>query len=193
MDYFEEQDGKAVNPSTEPTIGEVISRRTFLKGAAATGAFGLFGCATPGTASDAPSFTEVPRSTSDRHQVPPGYNAQVLLRQGDPIKPGAPEYNPLTQTGAQQEQQFGTDADFISYMPLPYGSNNSTRGVLGVNHENHRANLCFPGNPKQLTREQVEVQMAAQGFSIVEIAKEANEWRVVRDSRVAVAAREDQP
>ena len=30
MDYFEEQDGKAVNPSTEPTIGEVISRRTFL-------------------------------------------------------------------------------------------------------------------------------------------------------------------
>ena len=183
MDYFEEQDGKAVNPSTEPTIGEVISRRTFLKGAAATGAFGLFGCATTGTASDAPSFTEVPRSTSDRHQVPPGYNAQVLLRQGDPIKPGAPEYNPLTQTGAQQEQQFGTDADFISYMPLPYGSNNSTRGLLGVNHENHRANLCFPGNPKQLTGEQVEVQMAAQGFSIVEIAKEANEWRVVRDSR----------
>ena len=95
MDYFEEQDGKAVNPSTEPTIGEVISRRTFLKGAAATGAFGLFGCATTGTASDAPSFTEMPRSTSDRHQVPPGYNAQVLLRQGDPIKPGAPEYNPL--------------------------------------------------------------------------------------------------
>ena len=163
MDYFEEQDGKAVNPSTEPTIGEVISRRTFLKGAAATGAFGLFGCATTGTASDAPSFTEVPRSTSDRHQVPPGYNAQVLLRQGDPIKPGAPEYNP-PQTGRQQEQQFGTDADFISYMPLPYGSNNSTRGLLGVNHENHRANLCFPGNPKQLTREQVEVQMAGAGL-----------------------------
>ena len=35
MDYFEEQDGEAVNPSTEPTIGEVISRRTLLKGMAA--------------------------------------------------------------------------------------------------------------------------------------------------------------
>ena len=187
MDYFEEKDGEAVNPSTEPTIGEVISRRTLLKGMAAGGAFGLFGpmsgCATAGTGTAEPGFTEVPRTTDDKHHVPPGYSAQVLLRQGDPIRPGAPEYNPATQTGADQERQFGTDADFISYMPLPFGSKNSTRGLLGVNHENHRANLCFPGSPKQLTREQVEVQMAAQGFSITEIAKEGNQWRVVKDSR----------
>jgi uncharacterized protein len=185
-DYFEEQDGIAVNPSTEPAIGEVISRRTVLKGMAAGSAYGLFGCATAtvggGEGSAAPTFTEVPRSTGEGIQVPPGYNAQVLLRQGDPIRPGAPEYNPATQTGEQQEQQFGTDPDFISFMPLPYGSNNSTRGLLGVNHENHRAPICFPGSPKQLSREQVEVQMAAQGFSITEVAKEGNQWRVVKDS-----------
>ena len=64
-------------------------------------------------------------------------------------------------------------------MPLPYGSRSSTRGLLGVNHENHRAALCFPGNPKQLSRQQVEVQMAAVGFSIVEIAKEGNQWRLI--------------
>jgi uncharacterized protein len=184
MDYFEEKDGEAVNPSTEPTIGEVISRRTMLKGMAAGSAFGLFGCGTLSTASPSdPSFAEVPRSTGEGIQVPPGYNAQVLLRQGDPIKSGAPEYNPATQTGSDQEQQFGTDADFISYMPLPYGSKNSTRGLLGINHENHRAAICFPGNPKQLSRQQVEVQMAAQGFTVVEIAKEGNQWRVVKDSR----------
>jgi uncharacterized protein len=190
MDYFEEKDGEAVNPSTAPTIGEIISRRTMLKGMAAGGAFGLFGCATGtmqssgGADGSAPlTFTEVPRTTDERHHVPPGYNVQVLLRQGDPIRPGAPEYNPSTQTGAEQEQQFGTDADFISFMPLPYGSNSSTRGLLGVNHENHRAALCFPGNPKQLSRQQVEVQMAAVGFSIVEIAKEGSQWRVVKDSR----------
>jgi secreted PhoX family phosphatase len=183
MDKFEELDGVAVNPSTEPTIGEVISRRTMLKGMAASGAFGLFGCATPGGASSsALTFAEVPRSNSDRHQVPAGYHAQVLLRQGDPIRPGAPEYNPATQTGADQERQFGTDCDFIGYMPLPKGSSNSTRGLLGVNHENHRAATCFPGSPKQLTRAQVEVQIAAQGFSIVEIAKDGNQWRVVKDS-----------
>jgi uncharacterized protein len=184
MDYFEENDGEAVNPSTEPTIGEVISRRTMLKGMAAGSAFGLFGCGTLSTASSSdPSFAEVSRSTGEGIQVPPGYNAQVLLRQGDPIKSGAPEYNPATQTGSDQEQQFGTDADFISYMPLPYGSKNSTRGLLGINHENHRAAICFPGNPKQLSRQQVEVQMAAQGFTVVEIAKEGNQWRVVKDSR----------
>ncbi|HEU4921723.1 MAG TPA: PhoX family phosphatase, partial [Burkholderiales bacterium] len=187
-DYFEEQDGEAVNPSTEPTIGEVISRRTLLKGMAAGGAFGLFGCGTLARANGADgsaplTFAEIGRSTDDKAHVPPGYNMQVLLAQGDPIRPDAPAYNPATQTGADQERQFGTDADFISYMPLPLASKNSTRGLLGVNHENHRAALCFPGNPKQLTREQVEVQMAAVGFSIVEIAKEGNTWRAVRDSR----------
>jgi len=189
MDCFEKKDGEAVNPSTEPTIGEIISRRTMLKGMAAGGAFGLFGCASAtmqqvgGDGSAPLTFAEVPRSTDDRDHVPPGYTAQVLLRQGDPIRPGAPEYNPAQQTGADQEQQFGTDADFISYMPLPLGSSSSTRGLLGVNHENQRAALCFPGNPKQLSRQQVEVQMAAVGFSIVEIAKEGNQWRVVKDSR----------
>ena len=189
MDCFEKKDGEAVNPSTEPTIGEIISRRTMLKGMAAGGAFGLFGCASAtmqqggGDGSAPLTFAEVPRSTDERDHVPSGYNAQVLLRQGDPIRPGAPEYNPAQQTGADQEQQFGTDADFISYMPLPLGSASSTRGLLGVNHENQRAALCFPGNPKQLSRQQVEVQMAAVGFSIVEIAKEGNQWRVVKDSR----------
>jgi len=182
MDYFEEKDGEAVNPSTEPTIGEVISRRTLLKGMAAGGALGLFGCASTQN-SAAPTFTEVPRSNGERIQVPPGYTAQVLLRQGDPIKPGTPEYNPATQTGEQQERQFGTDPDFISFMSLPYGSKSSTRGLLGVNHENHRAAICFPGNPKQLSKQQVEVQIAAQGFSITEIAKEGNRWRPVLDSK----------
>ncbi|HWV92385.1 MAG TPA: PhoX family phosphatase [Burkholderiales bacterium] len=184
MDKFEELDGTAVNPSTEPAIGEVISRRSMLKGMAASSAFGLFGCGTMSAASSSdPAFTEVPRSSGEGIQVPPGYKAQVLLRQGDPIKAGAPEYNPATQTGEQQEQQFGTDADFISFMPLPLGSKSSTRGLLGVNHENHRAAICFPSNPKQLTRQQAEVQVAAQGFSITEIAKEGNQWRVVKDSR----------
>jgi secreted PhoX family phosphatase len=187
MDHFEEQDGIAVNPSAEPTIGEVISRRAMLKGMAATGVFGLFGCASAttgsGDGSAALGFAEVPRSTDERHHVAPGYNVQVLLRQGDPVKPGAPEYNPMTQTGAQQEQQFGTDPDFISFMPLPYGSKSSTRGLLGVNHENHRAALCFPGNPKQFSREQVEVQMAAQGFTVVELARQGSAWQVVKDSK----------
>jgi uncharacterized protein len=190
-DRWEELDGEAVNPSTEAGIVDLISRRTMLKGMAASGAFGLFGCATATPASPAGdgsaplTFGEVGRTEDDKHHVAPGYTAQVLLRQGDPIRADAPEYNPAGQTGADQERQFGTDCDFISYMPLPLGSASSTRGLLGVNHENHRASICFPGvtSKTQLTQQQVEVQIAAQGFSITEIAKEGNRWRVVKDSR----------
>jgi secreted PhoX family phosphatase len=192
-DPFEERDGTAVNPSTAPAIAEIIdvrlSRRAVLKGIGAGSAFGLFGCAgfptTGGADGSAPlTFTELGRTTDDKHHLAPGYNGQVLIGQGDPIHRGAPDYRPGRQTGAEQEQQFGTDNDFIAYMPLPQGSSSSTRGLLGVNHENHRAALCFPGvkSLADLSREQCEVQIAAQGFSIIEIAKEGASWRVVTDS-----------
>ncbi|MES2564436.1 MAG: PhoX family phosphatase [Pseudomonadota bacterium] len=191
-----DDEGICSNPSQEQGIAELIevrlSRRAALKGMASAGLFGLFGCATSGGTQAAVDgsapldFTEIGRTTDDRHHVAPGYNAQVLIRQGDPIRRGAPPYRPGQQTAGEQELQFGTDNDFVAFMPLPRGSNSSTRGLLGVNHENHRSVLCFPGitakNISQLTREQCEVQMAAQGFSIIEIAKTGNTWRLVDDS-----------
>src|SRR5215208_1942410 len=96
-DHWEQQDGLPVNPSTETPLELLISRRTLLKGAAAGGAFGLFGCATANPASSsadgsAPlSFTEIGRTSDDKHHVAPGYSAQILLRQGDPIRAGAPQ------------------------------------------------------------------------------------------------------
>ena len=142
-----------------PTIAEIIqarlSRRGALKGIGAGSAFGLFGCSTTGSApfpggdGSAPlEFEEVGRSTDGTHHVAAGYTAQVLIRQGDPIRRGGPQYRPGQQTATEQEQQFGTDNDFIAYMPLPRGSSSSTRGLLGVNHEAHRAALCFPGVKK---------------------------------------------
>jgi secreted PhoX family phosphatase len=191
-----DQDDSCSNPSQEPGIAELIDvrlgRRAALKGMASASVFGLFGCATTGSMQatgdgSAPlDFTEIGRTTDDKHYVAPGYNAQVLIRQGDPIRRGAPPYRPGQQTGGEQEMQFGTDNDFLAFMPLPRGSNSSTRGLLGVNHENHRTMLCFPGitakNIDQLTRQQCEVQMAAQGFSIIEIAKNGNTWHLVDDS-----------
>ena len=55
-DPFEARDGTCVNPSAEPAIARIIdvrlSRRTVLKGMAASGAFGLFGCGTIGSRSE---------------------------------------------------------------------------------------------------------------------------------------------
>src|SRR5687767_13073259 len=196
-DPFEVADGRRVNPSTQPAIADIIdvrvSRRAALQSIGAASLFGLFGCGTMATGSGASAdgsaalgFTEVGRTTDDKAHVAPGHNLQVLIRHGDPIHRGAPQYRPALQTGADQERQFGTDNDFLAFMPLPRGSNSSTRGLLGVNHENHRAVLCFPGvtsqTLSQLTREQCEVQMAAQGFSIIEIQKSGHSWRLVDDS-----------
>ena len=110
-DPFEARDGTCVNPSAEPAIARIIdvrlSRRTVLKGMAAGGAFGLFGCGTIGSRTEtgadgsAPlDFTEIGRTTDDRHHIAPGYDAQVLIRQGDPIHRGAPQYRAGRQTGA---------------------------------------------------------------------------------------------
>src|SRR6478735_276612 len=107
-----------------PAIAEIIearlSRRAALKGIGAGSVFGLFGCSTaptaPAAAGDGSApleFAEVGRSNDGTHHVAAGYTAQVLIRQGDPIRRGAPPYRPGRQTGAEQEQQFGTDNDFI--------------------------------------------------------------------------------
>ena len=190
-DVFRRRDNRPVDPSMAPTIGELISRRLMLKGLAATGVSGLLGCAATvalqaSADGSAPfTFTEIGRTKDDKHHVAPGYHVQVFMRQGDPIRDGTPSYRPGAPTAADQALQFGTDNDFIAYMPLPRGSSNGNHGLLGVNHESHRPALCFAGfDPKKpMTREQCEVQMAAQGFTVIEIVKEGNSWRLVGDSR----------
>jgi uncharacterized protein len=176
------------------TIADLIRRR-MLKGMAAGSAFGLFGCESAPRAAEAGgdgsaplTFTELGRTSDDKAHVAPGHDIQVLVRHGDPIRRGAPAFRPGQQTGAEQEQQFGSDNDFIAFMPLPRGSNSSTRGLLGVNHENHRSAQIWPGMSgkdaaAKYTREHAEVSMAAQGFSILEIEKSGNTWRLVDDSK----------
>ena len=113
-------------------------------------------------------------STEDTLITPPGYTATVLLRWGDPLVAGVPEFDPTTQTAAKQAQQFGYNCDFIGYLPLPQGSHSSTRGLLGVNHEFTLPMLMHPGwdgQPESVTQEMVDINMAAHGFSVVEIVR----------------------
>ena len=185
-----------VNPSREPGIAEIIearmSRRTALKGLAAAGAIGLFGCATPASrraAGDAPlTFTESGRFLDETHHAAPGHDVQVLIRWGDPVFRAGPQFKPGAQTAAEQEVQFGMDNDFIAFMPLPRGSRSSSRGLLCVNHERNTPHLSWPGMTatdytKKMTREQCDVEMASQGHTIIEIARSGGAWRLVDDSR----------
>lgn len=190
---MEQEEGRPINTSGNPTFESVLaarlSRRSLLKGAAA----GLV-MLSPGPlraprsarAESAGGFAPVPATTEDRLIVPQGYRHTVVVRWGDPLFADAAAFDPRAQTAAKQVRQFGYDCDFIGYMPLPQGSTSSGRGLLGVNHENARSPLMFPGwdgKVETQTREMVEIEVAAHGFTVVEVARGSRgEWTVVKDS-----------
>jgi hypothetical protein len=180
------------NPSANPTFESILAarlgRRDLLKGAA-LGLAAISGSVTSGrtaTAQAATGFSPVPETTDDRIIVPAEYTHSVLIRWGDPIFPGVAEFDPLGQSAGRQAQQFGYDNDFIGFMPLPPGSGASNRGLLVVNHENARSELMWAGwdgRHESKTREMVEVEVAAHGLSVVEIARTgADAWSYSRSS-----------
>lgn len=117
------------------------------------------------------SFAPISLSSEDRVTVPNGYSTKVLIRWGDPIIPGAVNFDINTQTAQSQNGQFGYNCDFVGFFPLPdFHSQNSKKGLLVVNHEFTDATLMFssykPGKP---TKEQVDIELAAQGVSVVKV------------------------
>jgi len=203
MEAYEASEDIGRNHSANPTMGDVVAarfgRRNFLKGALAVSAVSalapsqllLSGRATADTAAGAaPSFSEIQHGVDQTHHVAPGYNAEILIRWGDKVTDGAPDFDPMQQSAAAQAQQFGYNNDFIGFVPLPLGSNNSDHGLLCVNHEYTNEEVMFPGVGRQdnkafegITHNQVDTEMAAHGNTIVEVKKENGKWQVVPDSK----------
>src|SRR5919109_1762367 len=126
------------------------------------------------------TFEPIQLSTKDAVIVPPGYATQVVIRWGEPLHPDVPPLDILNQSAELQERQFGYNCDFAGYFPLRQGpSRGSSRGLLAVNNEFPNSELMFPeyvpGNP---TRQQVDVELAALGVSIVEVVRLPGQgWR----------------
>lgn len=134
--------------------------------------------------STALSFEPIAGGTDDRLDVAAGHRVNVLLRWGDPILPGAPPFEPARQTAAAQAMQFGYNCDYVGFFPLPRAPRVSDRGLLVVNHEYTIANLMFQdylqGEP---TAEQVAIQLAALGMSVVEVRRRMDgRWEVMHQS-----------
>src|SRR5699024_9286303 len=53
------------------------------------------------------SFTPVAPNTADAVTVPEGYRSDVVIRWGDPVLPGAPEFDFENQSAAAQAAQYG--------------------------------------------------------------------------------------
>ncbi len=174
----------APNTSDNPYLGELIadaiSRRSVLRaGAVVSVAAGtaVVPAASARAASVAPTrdgggreprglvFESVPESTADAVAVPPGYRQHVVIRWGDPVLAGAPDFAPHRQTAAAQAAQFGFNCDFLALFDVP---GERHRRVLVANHEYTNEELMFLGyDPDHPTREQVEIAWAAHGMSVV--------------------------
>lgn len=127
-------------------------------------------------------FQPLSLNGDDRVMVSEGYEAQVLLRWGDPVLKGSPEFRVDAQTRASQEMQFGYNCDYAAYLPLMTLPGDE-RGLLFVNHEYTLGDLMFPGYISGTpTKNQVEVEIAAHGASVVEIRRTGDGWKPVMDS-----------
>lgn len=183
----------------------LLSRRALLKGATAVAALlatPLGRLLTPPAQAQSPGFEELPFYSYEEpvHHVAAGHRADILISWGDPILPGAPAFDPLAQTAAAQAAQFGFNCDFIGYLPLKDGagskrehleSGESRHGLLCVNNEYSQPHMMFPGfsgpdeGRAKASLEQIAVEQASVGHSVIEVKREGDAWTVVAGSRYA--------
>jgi uncharacterized protein len=180
-----EPPNRSGNETYAAVVERALSRRAFLA-AGGVGALVLGAAASPADASEAPpvgpyrpnptgrrlAFTPIAPNTIDDVVLAEGYDDRVLIAWGDPIRPGAPEFDFDAQSPAAQARQFGYNNDYLAFFPLPWWSANSFIGLLWANHEYTNPELMFRNydedNP---TRDQVDIQLHAHGGSIVLIQR----------------------
>jgi len=163
-----------------PSLDIIISRRRLLGGMATGAAALLAKPALSFAAVEKPTssltFSEISHGIDDNHHVAAGHDADILIRWGDALTDKAPAFTPGKLDAAAQAQQFGYNCDFVAYMPLPQGSDNSEHGLLCVNHEYANPGLMVPGD---LTGADIAAIMEAHGHSVVEIRKTNGKWAPV--------------
>jgi len=178
---FHEVPNTSENEYLGDIIDSVISRRGLMKvGVVAAGAAAVAGsgaaafvnapkAAALDTKGSLPGlgWTPIAPARTDAVEVPAGFAQDIVIRWGDPILAGAPEFDPYNQTAAKQAGQFGYNCDYLGFFPL-----DKQHEVMVVNHEYTDEVIMFPGydaaNP---TREQVEIAWAAHGLSVVVVKK----------------------
>jgi secreted PhoX family phosphatase len=203
---FEASENIGRNASENATLGDVIAarynRRDLLKGAFAVAAiaatldpFAVAASRAVVAANTRFGFKEINAGVDENHYVAEGYDADVLIRWGDPVLPGAPTFDPMMQTAAGQKLQFGYNNDYLGYLPMPGAADPSAHGLLVVNLEYTNEELMFPGigadqmkegqDFAKMTKELVDIEMAAHGGAVIEVERDNGRWKVVAGSRYA--------
>jgi uncharacterized protein len=177
----------APNTSSNEYFGDVVAtvmgRRGLLRAGAVVTASIAGAVALPGLASAAPSvdgrrpvppveppgtrFTPVAPNLRDEVVLPQGWRHDILIRWGDPVLPGAPEFDFAAQNEDRQSRQFGFNNDFCGLVPL-----DDDRWLMVSNHEYTSEPFMWRGydaaNP---TERQVRTAWAAHGMSVVVVER----------------------
>lgn len=134
-------------------------------------------------------FTAIATSRADSIQVPAGYSAKAFVPWGMPLTGSRPAYAADgSNTGADQEQQMGSNHDGIFFLPMDAKTAgiNSDEGLLVMNHEYIDPDVFHPNGASSVggkrPTDEVRKEMAAHGVSIVHIRKVGGEWQVAEGS-----------
>ena len=202
---LEENDGPGANPSANPTMGEIISqrfsRRGFLQGSLAVSAIAatvspialLLADDARAEAKSAFSFNEVEAGIDQTHHVAEGYDADVLLRWGDPLFADAPGLRPDEPDGGSPGAAVRLQQRLRRLHPARRRRRpRPARGQPRIHqrapdvprHRQDRRTARLDIAPSDQKR--VDIEMAAHGGTIVEIRKADGKWQVV-------SRRQDEP
>jgi uncharacterized protein len=164
------------NEYSQSVIQRSLDRRSVLKGGLAS-LMTIAGASrfAPALAQDTMSFKPIQLSNKDQVILAEGYAHNIVIRWGDPVLRGGKPFDISNFDAKAQEASFGYNNDYCSFLPLPnFASGNSSRALLWSNHEYTNPEMMFKGYTRgKATKDQVDVEMAAHGGSIVEVARNA--------------------
>ncbi len=194
------QDDLSKNDSGNRGFADVLdarlARRSLFKGGiglAATGfmGMGLTACGGSDSIVSGPvdtsfklGFTAVAKNLNDVVTLPTGYTSTVLYRLGDPINSATPAYaNDGTDTAASFDFRAGDHHDGMAYFGLNSAGtdkdlNNSTRGLLVMNHENitqiflhtsGEVGIGFSNTARVVS--QIDKEVNAHGVSVIDVLR----------------------
>jgi secreted PhoX family phosphatase len=130
-------------------------------------------------------FQAIAPNNNDGVTVGEDYDVNLLIRWGDPLFSDTPAWDLNAQSAAKQNRQFGNSPDYLALFPLETDSEGEVkRALLWANHELSFPWCMMPGYTKKFpTKEQVDIDMAMHGGSVVEVVHNGiHGWRYVIDS-----------
>ena len=167
-------------------IAKAVQRRSVLKGAAVgTGSLvvaGMIGTADRAAAAPVAgrvagrgdggnlgraTFEPVAPNKRDAVTTAEGFDHNVVIRWGDPVVPGAPDFDVDNQSPQAAMRQFGYNNDYVGILPI---DGDDKRALLVVNHEYTNENIMFPTG-RYSADEIKSIAMFNHGLSVVTIRR----------------------